>query len=379
VQEENNLPLDIENITLDSNTNISQIFDKILKRILMASSNASVVAFINGMFSENFPRDSEITYNYTENIDGSLKKTVADIIITLCSKDRVCRFHLEGQVNDDNTIVIRVFEYGFADALRHQTTHSNKITLPFPTPAIIFLEHTETTPDKVILELDFGENGKFDYAVKTMKFLTYSVEELCKKNMTILLPLYLLKLRREVDNAKKRKTQRKTTLRKIAKKLKSLIEESVLPAIAESESLGNITHSDAFELLSLLERLYDYLYGSIPEFREEEANIMLSNILELKYDSEFAGIKAKLAEFRSKYDALESEYTAKLAEAEAKFIETEAKFIEAKAKQEAKFIEAEAKQMEEKRIAARNFKNDGIPVEVISRNMGISIAEIENL
>jgi len=65
--------------------------------------------------------------------------------------------------------------------LRHQVIEGNKITLPFPAPVIIFLEHTEATPDEVILELDFGERGKIDYPVQTMKFLNYSVEELCEK------------------------------------------------------------------------------------------------------------------------------------------------------------------------------------------------------
>jgi len=342
MQEENNIQSDMENIILDSNYTISQIFDKILKRILLASSSASVVAFINGMFSEDFPPDSEMTYNYTENIDGSLKKTVADIIITLRTKGRVRRFHLEGQINDDNTIVIRVFEYGFADALRHQTTQGHRITLPFPTPAIIFLEHTESTPDEVVLELDFGESGRFDYTIKAMKFLTYSVEELCDKNMTILLPLYLLKLRRETENAKKRTTEKKeATLRQLAKSLKRLIETNILPAIAKSEKTGNITHSDAFELLSLLDRLYEYLYGSISEFKEEDVNIMLADILELKYDS-------------------------KLAEAEAR----------AEARVEAKH---EAKFDARLRSIAWNMKQDGDALEKIARNTGLSIAEIETL
>ena len=166
---------------MDTNDTTSQIFDKILKRILLSLSSPSIVDLINGLFSEDFPRDSKITYSSTEDIDSNLKKTVADMIITLQFEDRVRRFHIESQINDDHTIVIRVFEYGFHDALRHQVIEGNKITLPFPAPVIIFLEHTEATPDEVILELDFGERGKIDYPVQTMKFLNYSVEELCEK------------------------------------------------------------------------------------------------------------------------------------------------------------------------------------------------------
>ena len=109
--------------------------------------------------------------------------------------------------------------------------------MPFPTPAIIFLEHTEATPDEVILELDFGESGKFDYPVKAMKFLTYSVDELCEKNMTILLPLYLLKLRRETDNAKKRtEKNREAALRDVARKLKTLIDPKFCRKLAHTNS-----------------------------------------------------------------------------------------------------------------------------------------------
>ena len=37
MQEENNVPPDIKDITLDSNDTICQIFDKILKRIIPSS------------------------------------------------------------------------------------------------------------------------------------------------------------------------------------------------------------------------------------------------------------------------------------------------------------------------------------------------------
>jgi len=354
LQDENNRPSKIKDITIENNDTISQIFDKILKRILLALSPASVITFINGMFTENFPLDSEITYHYTEHVDGSLKKTVADIIITLRTKDRVRRFHLEGQINDDSTIVIRVFEYGFADALRHQATQGNKITLPFPTPAIIFLEHTEVTPDEVILELDFGESGKFNYPVKAMKFLTYSVEALCEKNMVILLPLYLLKLRRETDNAKKRKEKnREAALRQVAKSLKTLIEKSILPAIAESERVGDITYSDSFELLSLIDRLYDYLYGNITEFKEEETNAVLANILELKYDARLAReVKEQVSEQVKKQ-------------------------VSEQVKQANE--QANERLLKERRETARSLKEDGVPIAAIIKATKLPVYEIEKL
>ena len=287
------------NIGLNTNDTTSQIFDKVVKRLLQGGvSKAAVIDFVNGLYSENFPpTESELTHLSTENVDGNLKRTLADIIISIKTDGHVRRFHLEAQTDDDHIIVIRVFEYGFRDALRHKFSKGNRITLPFPTPAIIFLEHTDSTPDEVILELDFGKHGKIDYPVRIMKFLKYSIDELCEKRMTILLPLYLLKLRREVENAKRRKHNREETLKQKAKEVKTLIEDGLLPAIVSNEQAGHITHNDAFELLTLLERLYNYLYGNIKEFKDEEASAMtaLSDIIELRYDKELEAARREIA------------------------------------------------------------------------------------
>ena len=156
-------------------------------------------------------------------------------------------------------------------------------------------------------------------------------------------PLYLLKLRRETDNAKKRtENNREAALRDVAKKLKTLIETSILPAITESEKAGNITHSDAFELLSLLDRLYDYLYGSINEFKDEEANIMLADVLELKYDARLASeVKAQ---------------------------------VKAQVKEQVR-----ERLMAEKEATARKMKKYGDSVEKISDITGLSIIEIDKI
>ena len=294
-----NMGNDNTQVSYDTGDTISQIFDKIIKRLLQGGvSKTAVVSLINGLYSENFvPSESELTHLSTEGVDGDLKRTLADIIISIRVGGRVRRFHLEAQTDDDHIIVIRVFEYGFRDALRHKISKGNKITLPFPTPAIIFLEHTDSTPEEVILELDFGKHGKIDYPVPAMKLLNYSVDELREKKMTILLPLYLLKLRREVENAKNRKNNREEVLKQKAKEVKALIEDALLPAILETEQAGHITHNDAFELLRQLKRLYNYLYGDIKEFNDEEVNPMttLSDIIELEYDKELEDAKRETA------------------------------------------------------------------------------------
>jgi len=68
--------------------------------------------------------------------------------------------------------------------------------------------------------------------------------------------------------------------------LKALIDD-ILKAIADNEKAGNITNKDAVELLHMISHLYEYLYGSIKEFDDEEVSSMLAGALELPCDVAF--------------------------------------------------------------------------------------------
>jgi hypothetical protein len=79
--------------------NIVQIYDKIFKRILTLS-NKAMINFINGIFNKNFPSDSKLTYNWTENIKNNLEKTIADTIITVNNAEK---FHAEVQTLSESS------------------------------------------------------------------------------------------------------------------------------------------------------------------------------------------------------------------------------------------------------------------------------------
>jgi len=251
--------------------NIAQIYDKVFKRILTLS-NVAVITFINGIFDRNFPTGSKLTYNWTESIKNSLEKTIADTIITVNDSEK---FHIEVQINSDSTIAMRVFDYGYQDALKYKKVEPDRIILEFPQSKVIYLEHNSNTPDTVVLELDFKNQGKFEYKIPAMKFLDYSIDELNKQHLAILLPLYLLKLRREIE--KEQSTEN-------ALKLKALIGDGIIKSIEDNEKAGNITDYDVVILIGLLEKLYNHLYGGIQKFKEEGVKDMISDKLILDVD-----------------------------------------------------------------------------------------------
>ena len=313
---------------------IAQIYDKVFKRILTLS-NLAVINFINGLFGRNFPADSKLTYNWTENIKNSLEKTIADTIMTVNDTEK---FHVEAQINSDSTIALRVFDYGYQEALKYKKIENDRIILEFPQSKIIFLEHNSGTPDTVILELNFNKQGKYEYKVPVMKFLDYSADELNRRHLVILMPLYLLKLRKDIE--KEQSTEN-------ALKLKALINDGIIRLIEENEKAGNITHEDTVILVGLLEKLYNHLYGRIKKFKEEGINDMITEKLILETD---------------------------------KIIYERDKIIAEKDKREKQLLLESGKREQKKALEiAKNMLDDGMAAEQVAKFTKLPLSKIKRL
>jgi len=248
---------------------IYHIYDKIFKKILTLSSK-SVINLINGLFGTDYPEDSTIRYNWTEFVDDELKKILADTILTINEKQS---YHLEAQMTNDETIVLRVFEYGFSHANRNSIIHATYSELCFPEPKIIYLAPEDSIPEEYTLRLNFGSQGHFDYRVNAFLFNQISVEELNRKKLIILIPFMLLKLRDVMS---------KSRLKHNLEALKNLIQHDILESIEENLRLGNITQSDARKLKRYTHKLYEHIYSHYEEM--EELNEMTDESLMLDID-----------------------------------------------------------------------------------------------
>ena len=168
------------------------IFDLVFKRLMRLSSGA-IVQFINGLFDTAYPVDSTVEYPSTETVTDDLTHVVSDMLILIGGKHL---YHIEAQINNDENMALRVFNYGYLEGLKRKTIEDDLITIPFPAAKIIYWETTPKTPDTVTLRLQFPDGNHYDYGVDTFKFLDHSIQELEEKKMSILLPFYVLKLRK---------------------------------------------------------------------------------------------------------------------------------------------------------------------------------------
>lgn len=223
-----------------------QIFDKVFKKILTLSAKA-VINLINGLFDTDYSLNSTITYNWTEFVDGNLKRILADTIITINGRSS---YHLEAQIEKDNSIVFRVFEYGFGHANRTRISDNGRYVMHFPKPMVIYLYYEGSVPDEYTLTLDFND-GKdcYDYKVPVLKLPELSAQELSERKMVILIPFHVLRLRYALKNHNFISVS----------ELQSHILHDILGCIDENLRLENITVEDAVKLKSNFKKLCDYL------------------------------------------------------------------------------------------------------------------------
>jgi hypothetical protein len=243
-------------------------------------SSTPIRLFINGLFGTDYPPESTVEYPNTEQVGRKLKRIMSDTMIIIGG---IHVYHVEAQIGDDENIAVRVFEYGYAEGLRTHAVTDDLVTLKFPAARIIYWETTNKTPNEVTLRLEFPDGNYYDYKVKTFKPLNYTIAELKERKMAILLPFYVLKLRKRVVRAKSPEERRG-----LAVELKALIDDLVETA-EKSRQEGVLDPVDYRFVIEYLDRLISELYSPYTEL--EEADVMLKKQI-LTY-SEEAALKAK--------------------------------------------------------------------------------------
>ena len=248
---------------------IHDIYDRVAKRCISLSTRCTV-NLINGLFGTNYPVDSKVTYNWTENTDDELRRTLSDTIITINGR---YSYHIEFQMTEDGDIILRVLEYGFHHAMRNQSAINE---IDFPEPLIIYLYDRESFPNKYTLRINFGSQGTFCYEVPVFKYLDYSLEELDRRKLIVLLPFQLLRLRRAIEKERTKENM---------EALKKLITHDILNSLNRNVDAGNITQIEAGKLSRMIMYLYNHIYEGYEELQgvthmAEEALVFDVDILD---------------------------------------------------------------------------------------------------
>jgi hypothetical protein len=235
-----------------------QIFDRIFKR-LMNLSPPVIVQFINGLFGEDYPIDSSITFLSTEYVTESLERFIADMRVEVAKRGR---YLLEIQMSGDAEMALRVFNYEYLDAVRNRIVDQNVIKLDFSRCIVIYLEPDKSAPDELIIEFTFPDRSEHRFTVPTFLFWDCGLSDIEKRALFLLLPFYPLKLRRLAQKAAPGAERLY-----LSERVKGILEE-ILEVLDRAAEGGLMSRADARAVADLTLTLYDHLYKRYPEFKE---------------------------------------------------------------------------------------------------------------
>ena len=260
--------------------------DEVLK-FLFSTSNKVLVKLLNGIFDEKFDVDEvELTVSNNEFVEDDLGILRGDMFFDILNKNHnKASYHIEFQTKNDNTMVIRMFEYGFKKG-KEQLKNSKKFkeeikTIYFPKQKVIFFEENKSIKNQLKLKIIFPDEQEIIYTVDVIKYWEYTDKELKEKKMYPLMPLQLFNLRKELEKAHNKNDLKK--IKELSKKAKNLAEKLAKESVKlfeEDEILGEDFH----KMLLAIQNLIEYLNRNYmkDENIENEVNKMTKTL----YDPE---------------------------------------------------------------------------------------------
>ena len=258
--------------------------DEVLKS-LFSTSKKVLINLLNGIFDENFHEDEVgITIANNEFIKDSYEVIRGDMFFEIQDSDnKKMYYHIEFQTRNDNTMVVRTFEYGLKKAEENSKVSSkdDTKTLYFPKQKVIFFEKNRNIKDNLNLDIVFPDGKVFSYTVEVIKYWEFTHEELVERKMYPLIPLQLFNLRKELQKAESKNDVHK--MHELSNRAKALAEK----LMNESKDLfdkDEILGEDFHKMLLAIDNLIDYLNNNYLNDNklQNEVNIMIRTL----YDPE---------------------------------------------------------------------------------------------
>jgi hypothetical protein len=202
---------------------------------------------------------------------------------------------IEAQIGNDRDMGVRIFQYIIEEGRRSAVKEGRTVVVRLPAARVIYWETGPRTPDKEIVCFEFPDGVRHNLEVLSFKFPEYSIGELEERQLGLLLPFCVLKLRGEVRRARSGEERRG-----LAARMRGLLRE-LAGAAARSGERGWLEPGDLDNVMHLTKRLHRELYSQYTEFGEEER--MWEDIQVIDFDA----LRREKAELEREIAAAERE------------------------------------------------------------------------
>ena len=239
------------------------IFDDVYRTIISRMPQF-IIPVINDAFGTRYPMDIEFEQLKNEFYSKN-GKLVSDSIFLI--KGHI--YHVECQSSPDNTMAIRMFEYGMEIALERARKNKDYLHVDLPESAVIYLRHTKNTPDTLTVEVRSPQGQTLTYESKVIKVQEYTKDVIFRKKLLMYLPFYVLRYEKELDKIDKDRKRLDELLKEytgICSKLEKVLEDN------RSSELYN-------DLVGCIMEIMDYVLRTHKNARKE-MNEMGGKVLE---------------------------------------------------------------------------------------------------
>ena len=246
--------------------------DQILKSLFNVSKKV-LIGMMNSLFKENYDvENTDITFENNEFVTGDYDIIRGDLFLKISKEEKPYHYHIELQTKNDDTMVIRMFEYGVKKAkeiLRNNPEDEKVIYIP--KQLVMFIEENKNIKDELKMKLIFPDNQEINYIVPVLKCWEYDDKRIIEEKMYPLLPLQVFKLRYKMESIKRNKNNNVKQLDKEILEAKE-VAEIVAREGRELYDNNEIYGEDLHKILLAIGNLFEYLnkkYGDDEKLSEE--------------------------------------------------------------------------------------------------------------
>jgi hypothetical protein len=177
-------------------------------------------------------------------------------------------------MNKDGTMVIRMFEYDVHIAISYAGMDEKGIyQIRFPYSAVLYLQNNHTVPDSLACTVTFQDETIHTYQVPVLKVQSYTLEEIHKKHLCVLIPFLPLRFRKFLPDDGK----------KIPKGQLTDFYQQIILILEQEVEEGYLTESNRKAILSLLNKSMIRVFYKDQSLLEEVIT-MTEPILELEFE-----------------------------------------------------------------------------------------------
>lgn len=172
------------------------IWDEMIKRLIQLHPKL-ILPIIEEKFGKTYEENVKIEFLTTvyslesviENGKKIFRAVYADIVLKIDQKDI---YHLECQISPNKEMKVRMYEYDNQIAILHrkrlwEQEEDENLILPYS--VIIYLTHTNNTPDEEKLRVKLPSGEAWEYVIPVLKVQEYSLEQIQTKKLYFLIPL----------------------------------------------------------------------------------------------------------------------------------------------------------------------------------------------